>query len=62
MWESGLSILWGLGDSFTMPIVHVLTTGDPVFDDPFNFFFTLMVAMGFLMLIPCAIMKLISRS
>jgi len=47
---------------FTMPIIHVLATGNAYFDDPFNFFFTVMVGMAFLMFIPVAIMKLISRS
>ena len=50
---------------FTMPIITVLTSGglnNPMEAAAFNYFFTLMVAMGFLLLIPCAIFKLFQRS
>lgn len=47
---------------FTMPIIHVLNTGTATIDDPFNFFFSLMVGIAFLLFIPLCIMKLIQRS
>jgi hypothetical protein len=48
--------------TFTFPMIVVLMTGVPEVDQPFNFFFTLMVAMGFIMFVPVAIMKLLGRS
>ncbi len=48
-----------------MPIIHVITTGglgNPGEVEAFNYFFTLMVALGFLFIMPIAIMKLIQRS
>lgn len=52
-------------DDFTMPIVHILTTGglgNPAEAEAFNYFFSLVLAMGFLMFMTIAIIKLINRS
>ena len=48
-----------------MPIIHVLTTGglgDPAEINAFNYFFSLMVAMAFLLFIFCAGVKVLTRS
>lgn len=50
---------------FSLDIIQVLNSGglgNPGEVEAFNYFFTLMVAMGLLLLIPCAIMKLLNRS
>jgi hypothetical protein len=47
---------------WSMPILTILNTGDPVRDDPFNYFFSLMLGIGFLLFIPAAIFAAISVS
>jgi len=40
----------------------ILTTGDPAIDEAFNYFFSLMVCMGALLIIPAAILGAIRQS
>lgn len=50
---------------WTMPIIHVLTTGglgNPEEINAFNYFFSLMVSMIFLLFLFCAGVKLLTRS
>jgi hypothetical protein len=37
------------------PILTVLNTGTAYLDQPFNYFFSLMIAMTVLLFVPCAI-------
>ena len=47
---------------FTMPLITVLNTGNALYDTSFNYFFSLMLAIGFLLLIPAAILRLFEES
>ncbi len=49
-------------ENFTFPLITLLSTGNVVYDNAFNFFFSLMVAIGFLLLIPAAIIRLFEES
>ena len=53
-------------EDFTMPIIHILSAGEGGLSEAealaFNYFFSLMVGMGFLLFIPVAIFKLFQRS
>jgi hypothetical protein len=44
------------------PIMEVLTTGQAYLDEPFNYFFSLTVAVGWLLIVPCAILAVIKQS
>lgn len=46
----------------SMPIITVLSTGDSVKDDPFNYFFSLMVGLGLVILVPVAICAVFRES
>jgi hypothetical protein len=46
----------------TLPILVVLNTGDPIKDDPFNYFFTLMLCVGIVLFIPAAILAVVNAS
>jgi Sec-independent protein secretion pathway component TatC len=46
---------------FTFPLMTVLATGNAAIDEPFNFFFSLMVAMGLLFLIPWVCFRILNH-
>ena len=47
---------------FTFPIMRILETGDAFKDDSFNFFFSLMLAIGLVIFIPAAIFAIVGLS
>lgn len=52
-------------NDFVMPIITVLVAGGfgtPEESNAFNYFFSLVMGLGFLMFIPVAIIKLLNRS
>jgi hypothetical protein len=44
------------------PIMTVLQTGTAYLDEPFNYFFSLCVAVGWLLIVPAAIFAVIKQS
>lgn len=52
-------------DNLEMPIIHVMTSGglgNQAEVDVFNYFFTLVIAMMFVLFIPVVITKILNRS
>jgi hypothetical protein len=47
---------------FQIGIIAIMVTGNPGIDNAFNYFFTIGVALGFLALVPVAIVRLLGRS